>query len=92
MPTLEQLLGPAGALVLTLAIVGALWRSHLQSDADVKAQRDGAYADLRAQVAASNAGAQSQTALAEQVGELTVEVAAAVKGIAAIRRDGRRKP
>lgn len=40
MPSLEQVLGPAGALVIALAVIGGLarvgqllWREHLQADA-----------------------------------------------------------
>lgn len=47
MPSLEQVLGPAGALVIALAVIGGLvrlmqllWRDHIRADVDDRRQRD----------------------------------------------------
>ncbi len=52
MPT--DILGPLGALVGAIIVAVALWRAHLASDADVRAQRDKAMDGWRAQTTASD--------------------------------------
>lgn len=56
--TLDQLIasvaGPSGAVALLTVIVVMLWRDHVRSDADVRAQRDTSVAVSSAQVAATS--------------------------------------
>ena len=40
MASWDQLLGPLGLLVGLLVAVGALWRSHTESDTDLRRDRD----------------------------------------------------
>jgi hypothetical protein len=61
MPSLEQLLGPAGALVAVIfgviglaRVVMVLWAEHLKADADDRTQRDAAIDGWKAQTDATN--------------------------------------
>lgn len=50
----DALLGPTAALVGAVAIIVALWRSHVASDTDVRSQRDIAIAGWRDQTNATD--------------------------------------
>ena len=50
----DALLGPSAALAGAVAIIVALWRSHVVSDTDVRTQRDIAIAGWRDQTNATD--------------------------------------
>ena len=50
----DALLGPLALLVGALIAVGVLWKSHVDSDNDVRKQRDEALAGWRAQTTATD--------------------------------------
>ena len=62
--TIADLVGPAAALVGAIVIIWALWRTHVQGDADVRAQRDanGARADKAHEIAAGQVTATNRIA------------------------------
>lgn len=50
----DALLGPLALVVGALIAVGVLWKSHTESDADVRKSRDAAIAGWQAQTTATD--------------------------------------
>lgn len=86
MPSLEQVLGPFGALVLALAVIGFLGRDHQRADARERARGDSAIADARALTKAVDDVATSYIGLAKEVQAITRELAAVRRDMAARRK------
>lgn len=81
-----ELLGPLGLTVALALAAAGLWREHLKSDADDRAQRDDALAMARDNVAATNRVADSYTAIAKEIATLTAAVGVIATRITAIER------